>query len=126
MPKTALRHSRAPWQWARDIEALPAHVQGAAASVVWWDFFGTRLSGDRWPELDRWVDSYLRTPQDPPDEDLIAALVTLGYGKRTARGRVMRSRQGEGRGPMRNGQPRQMIFTRTRPLERNPRVYATA
>jgi hypothetical protein len=72
--------------WAQALAALPEHLQAPVASLVWWDFFGPRISAERWTELDRWVNQ--RPPEDERPEEVVEALVRLGYPRRTARQRI--------------------------------------
>lgn len=74
-----------PQQWAMRIRALPDHIQVEAACVIWWDFFGGRVSAHRWPHLDFWINQ----PVTITNEDaLVEALLACGYTPYQAQNRV--------------------------------------
>jgi len=77
---------RSPEEWAALIQELTPKLRVEVSKIVWWDFFGNRLVGDRWPQLDE----YLNVPVDATIQrgDLIKALVAIGYTECQATGRV--------------------------------------
>ena len=85
---------RSPATWSILIRAMPTHLQAPVASLVWWDHFSQRISAKRWPHLD---DLIRRPHVEPPQEELIEALVGLGYGRRYIKTRLARSRYSEER-----------------------------
>ena len=73
--------SRSPEEWVERINALPDSIRGAAARLVWWDYFALRTVGKRWPHLD----TYLKyTTEEAPYGPLVEALEELGYPEKTA------------------------------------------
>ena len=80
----------APETWRDLILTLPWQLQAPVASIVWWDKFGGRMSSERWPHLDLWVN---QPHQEPAEEELIEALCAMGYGRRYARQRVERAQK---------------------------------
>lgn len=76
---------RTPEEWVERLNALPSLILPAAARLVWWDYFGLRTVGKRWPHLD----SYIRfTTEEPPYGPLVEALIELGYPEPVARTRA--------------------------------------
>lgn len=86
-----------PEVWRDRIDALPTSVRKAAASIIWWDYFSERTSGERWPHLD---DLLTQPIGDPPLEAIEAALIACGYPPFTAIIRIEgdASQRGRGRG----------------------------
>lgn len=74
---------RHPREWAERLAELAPEVQAHAASVVWWDFFGKRISRHRWVHLDRMLASY-RPEQAAAPAALERALRHVGYSARRA------------------------------------------
>jgi hypothetical protein len=76
---------RSPEIWAEEIEKLPESVRVAVACVVWWDFFGQRLSSERWGHLDKWTKAkYVPATQ----EELTRGLFAVGYSPWVATNRA--------------------------------------
>ena len=66
----------APEEWARRVESLDESVRAKVASIVFWDHFGDRPYGHRWPHLD----ALLRVEiPDVPDDAIAMALMSVGY-----------------------------------------------
>ena len=76
---------RTPEEWVERIKELPAALQPAISRVIWWDYFGNRISKDAWPHLDEMREE----PMGEVGEKVqIAALVKLGYKRSIASNRV--------------------------------------
>ena len=68
--------ARRPEEWREQIERLQPWLRSSVARLVWWDYFGHRMSGERWDHLD----DYINAPfGDQPDEWIRAGLETVGY-----------------------------------------------
>jgi len=64
---------------------LPVDRRNATAKIIWWDFFGGRLNGNRWDHLDR----YVQTPyEEIPDEIMLESLQMVGFTESQARQRI--------------------------------------
>lgn len=81
----AILRDRLPEEWAAMIGELPASIRPMVGRIVWWDWFSMRLVPHRWHHLDQ----YLKHCQIlPTDEEVIAALVSIGYPLKRATSRV--------------------------------------
>jgi hypothetical protein len=65
--------------------ALPLAIRPMVGRIIWWDWFSMRLVPHRWHHLDQYL-KHCRTL--PPDEEVIAALVGMGYPQKRADNRV--------------------------------------
>ena len=80
-----MRLNRGPDEWKALIKEIhPLPLRGEVANIVWWDYFGNRVSCERWPHLDKYIDSkpgIYKEDAPPPAEDkaIIIALYGLGY-----------------------------------------------
>lgn len=74
-----------PDEWLRRVITLPAEIRREAACVIWWDFFSSRLSGERWTHLDKYVNRIVR---DVSESDLAKALIDCGYTPYAASARL--------------------------------------
>jgi len=86
LPKEELKklkemRKRTPEVWVEKINALPPSIRGAAAKLVWWDYFGLRTVKDRWPHLDGYLQYIATEVQYGP---LVEALLELGYPQQIA------------------------------------------
>ena len=81
----AMLRDRLPEQWVEEINNLPETVRPATARIVWWDWFSMRLVPDRWNHLDQYL---TEDRVIPPDNEVIAALMALGYPHQRALKRV--------------------------------------
>lgn len=80
-------NSRSPEEWVDRLNGInPASLRVSVANIVWWDFFGKRMTGERWHHLD----DYLSIPTDAtiPRMKIISALVELGYTEYQATSRI--------------------------------------
>jgi hypothetical protein len=77
---------RHPEEWVALIKEFSPKMQVAVANIIWWDFFGDRITLDRWNHLD----DYLSIPVDAgiPKDKIAKALVSLGYTEYQAAIRV--------------------------------------
>ena len=82
--ETTLRH-RTPEEWVEAIKELPSELHPVIARIVWWDYFGTRISKDAWPHLDEMREKPLRDVTDKAQRD---ALKHLGYNPKVITKRV--------------------------------------
>ena len=76
-----------PRDWKSRIMELPVKMQVFIAQIVWWDFFADKTVPNRWPELDMWLRAHpstFRKEVCPTDEEMVDALVSIGYEDRTA------------------------------------------
>lgn len=76
-----------PGVWADNMKRVPIRYRAAVARIVWWDWFASRLVGERWDHLDQ----YLKFPEggEPwTDEDLKSGLIKAGYPQEEAVRRV--------------------------------------
>ena len=76
-----------PREWRNRIMELPVRLQVFVAQIVWWDYFGDKTVPDRWPELDMWIRAHpftFRKEVWPSDEEMVDALISIGYEHRTA------------------------------------------
>lgn len=66
-----------PSEWLRRIETLETRkLRRAVACVVWWDFFSSRISTERWADLD----GYLKgSSLSLPLPLMCAGLIAVGY-----------------------------------------------
>lgn len=69
---------RTPQQWADEIEKVPAKIRNCVAKLVWWDYFGSQLNHDRWPELDKYL-KYDPSDINIPASEIAEWLIKLGY-----------------------------------------------
>lgn len=67
-----------PKAWLERILGLPCEIRAEVAKVVWWDFFAHRMVGERWPDLDRYLD-YCPTPPVLDKFQLRDRLIEIGY-----------------------------------------------
>lgn len=70
---------------------LPVKLQVFVAQIVWWDYFADKMVPNRWPDLDLWLCAHpctFRKEMWPPTEQMIDALVSIGYEPRTAHRRM--------------------------------------
>lgn len=88
--RVRLLRLRSPEEWSRMIRAISNDaVRIKVACIVWWDYFGSRHTEDRWPHLDALVNKGLGNLSF--DKSLVAkALIRLGYlaGEATRRANV--------------------------------------
>ena len=80
-----------PREWRLRIMELPVRLQVFVAQIVWWDYFGDKTVPNRWPELDLWLCAHpctFRKEMWPSNEQMIDALVSIGYEPRTAHRRM--------------------------------------
>lgn len=70
--------SKTPKQWAQEIEQVPQNIRSCVAKLVWWDYFGSQLNHDRWPELDKYL-KYDANEVKVPATEVAKWLVKLGY-----------------------------------------------
>ena len=80
-----------PREWRSRIMELPTKVQVFVAQIVWWDYFADKMVPNRWPDLDMWLRAHpdtFRKEAWPSNEDMIDALVSIGYEHRTAMRRM--------------------------------------
>lgn len=76
--KPALEH-RSPDEWLAAIETIECPLaRGAAAKIVWWDFFSARPCSERWNQLDQYL-TFSMQELFLPDEKVISALENVGY-----------------------------------------------
>lgn len=76
--KPDLTH-RSPEEWAAAIESIECPLaRGAAAKIVWWDFFSCRFCSDRWNHLDKYL-TFSMQELFLPDEKVSNALASIGY-----------------------------------------------
>ena len=76
-----------PREWRNRIMELPVKLQVFVAQIVWWDFFADKTVPNRWPELDLWLCAHpctFRKEMWPPTEEMVDALIGIGYEERTA------------------------------------------
>lgn len=70
---------RSPDEWRSAIETIECPLaRGAAAKIVWWDFFGARAVSERWNQLDEYL-KFSMQELFLPDEKVISALESVGY-----------------------------------------------
>jgi hypothetical protein len=77
---------RTPDQWLEAVLALAPHQQYHAASVAWWDYFGKRISAERWPQLDGLIRH--RDGGLLEQEELTRCLRAMGYTDTMATNRM--------------------------------------
>ena len=76
-----------PRDWKSRIMELPTRMQVFVAQIVWWDYFADKTVPNRWPDLDMWLRAHpstFRKEVCPTDEEMVDALVSIGYEERTA------------------------------------------
>jgi hypothetical protein len=76
-----------PREWRSRIMELPVRMQVFVAQIVWWDYFSDKLVPNRWFELDLWINAHpgtFRGEMWPSSEEMVDALVSIGYEERTA------------------------------------------
>ncbi len=83
---------RSPEEWNRMIYAISNNtVRIKVACIVWWDYFSSRHTEDRWPQLDALVNQGLGNMSF--DKSSVAkALIRLGYSTSGATRRANRCR----------------------------------
>ena len=81
----AILRDRLPEEWVEQLNKLPRTIRPIVARIVWWDWFSMRLVPVRWHHLDQYL-THCQTP--PPDEEVIAGLVSVGYPVIRAKKRV--------------------------------------
>ena len=72
-----------PQEWVLRIAKLPKRLHAVISCIVWWDWFSERTVSERWNHMDQ----YLPFREHDPDisvEELIEALVKIGYPQRKA------------------------------------------
>jgi hypothetical protein len=68
------------WRDAVDrIRGLKLRIQ--VANIVWWDYFGNRITTKSWPHLDGYREAWFKNRGADPS-DVMGALWALGYPKR--------------------------------------------
>ena len=86
---------RTPGEWRELLLGIDdERVRFFAACVVYWDFFGSCVSGRVSPELDEIIDTpnaALYNQRYHTKAELLVELVALGYHKETAEARIERS-----------------------------------
>ncbi len=76
-----------PREWRARIMELPVKMQVFVAQIVWWDYFADKEVPKRWSDLDMWIDAHPATFRKevwPTDEEMVNALVNIGYEDKTA------------------------------------------
>ena len=76
-----------PRDWKSRIMELPTRMQVFVAQIVWWDYFADKTVPNRWPELDMWLRAHpstFRKEMWPSNEEMVDALISIGYEDRTA------------------------------------------
>ncbi len=76
-----------PRDWKSRIMELPTRMQVFVAQIVWWDYFADKTVPNRWPDLDMWLRAHpstFRKEVCPTDEEMVDALIGIGYEHRTA------------------------------------------
>lgn len=93
---------RTPQEWRDMIDALDiGHVERVqVATIIWWDYFGERVTSQRWPHLDDIRSQWRDVAFDRAT--VVNALATLGYAPHRAELRVdcdeaMRTKERSGR-----------------------------
>jgi len=67
-----------PEEWARRVGGMAAGpVRAKVATLVWWDFFGDRMAGERWGHLDGFLGA--GADADVDEAALAAGLAAVGY-----------------------------------------------
>lgn len=86
--RVRLLRLRSPEEWSRMIHAISNDaVRVKVACIVWWDYFGSRRTEDRWPHLDALINQGLGNLSF--DKSLAAkTLVKLGYSTSESMRRV--------------------------------------
>lgn len=87
----AILRDRLPEDWAAMIAELPLAIRPMVGRIVWWDWFSERLVAHRWHHLDQYL-KHCRVL--PGDEELVAALVSIGYPLKRATKRVLETGRG--------------------------------
>ena len=79
--------SRNPEKWCGMIGNIKDEVvRIQVACIVWWDFFGSRRSDERWPHLDGYINRWKKSA----DRNLVRAeLIVLGYPEALANQRIL-------------------------------------
>lgn len=77
-----------PEEWLKLIMSQPEEIRPKLACVVWWDFFAGRLTEKRWNHLDSVMSEYSNDCDYPPEE-LMKALIAIGYPQNEAKKRSM-------------------------------------
>lgn len=75
-----------PQQWLDLVMKVPKSCRCEVAHIIWWDWFSSRETGQRWNALDL----FLKNPtwSKPTDETLIKALMGCGYSDTHASNRI--------------------------------------
>ena len=76
--------------WAEAFSVVPEHVQSAARRIVWWDFVSLHTMADA---IRRGFGVFNRAVREyggstPTNEEIIEALVAVGYSPERAKKRV--------------------------------------
>ena len=72
--------ARTPEEWRAKIDSITSPlVRGAVAKLVWWDFFSSRQTTERWGQLDDFLKFDLQELL-LDDSQVIEGLVNVGYG----------------------------------------------
>jgi hypothetical protein len=103
-PMASLR-ALSPQEWRTRCLTLPEPLRYAVARVVWWEYFGGRLHGKAWHDLD---DLIART-DIVTDAALIAGLVKVGWTPERAERRVILVGQQE---PAATDKPKRRLIRR--------------
>lgn len=80
-----------PREWQSRIMELPVKLQVFVAQIVWWDYFADKTVPNRWPEMDMWLRAHpstFRKEMWPSNEEMIDALISIGYENKTAHRRM--------------------------------------
>lgn len=70
---------------------LPVRMHVFVAQIVWWDYFADKPVPSRWGDLDLWLYAHpgtFRKEMWPTDQEMVDALISIGYEDKTARRRM--------------------------------------
>lgn len=81
--------ARSPGVWREMIDTLEEPLRNRVATVIWWDFFGTRPTRTKWPHLDDIIDA--TWDDSPTDDEVIQGLIDMGYSVYRAWDRIARN-----------------------------------
>jgi hypothetical protein len=83
-----LLNMRDEHDWAKAVRhIMDKHVRNHVASIIWWDFFGGRVSTERWAAFDKYVKApFFRVPIKDAVAGLVQCGLTLDMAIRRARG----------------------------------------
>jgi hypothetical protein len=76
---------KSPETWVEEIERLPQAIRPVVGRIVWWDRFGERVVTERCNLFDKYL-KFCKTI--PPDAEIIAGLIAIGYSPKKASNRV--------------------------------------